>query len=276
MKQLIVLVVCSLLVCSTGVLATEAPVAHWSFDNAVDPGHDDAGLGHTGTVNGAMVTTGRFGNALSFNGTSDYVDTGQSFQSTFQSDFSISFWMRPVHGTANISGYGEFIMGIDLGPSEYGDILQFRRAKDVGTIFAYTSAGWPGVAPVYSPSFVDNSWHHIAVTLHQEGTSCTAILYIDGITKVTDYEINTLMSGFNAGGETLFLGQTSYGNAPFDNSYFNGALDEVRIFDRAITSDEVASLYLYNVTPEPATLLLLGLGGLVFRLYSGRVLIKKR
>jgi hypothetical protein len=91
-------------------------------------------------------------------------------------------------------------------------------------------------------------WHHIVVTRTGE----TGILYIDG-QKADDLSIEPDDLGTD---EPWFIGQAGNGEG-----FFNGYMDEVRIYDRALTATDVTELY--NATiPEPGTLAVLTVGGL--------------
>ena len=95
----------------------------------------------------------------------------------------------------------------------------------------------------------DGQWHHVAGTY--DGT--TAILYIDGseVERITD---NTWT--LTPTSEHLRFGRARY------LSYFKGNMDEISILNEALSADDVNHVYLNSgAVPEPATMVLLGLGG---------------
>ena len=100
-----------------------------------------------------------------------------------------------------------------------------------------------------------DTWYHYAVTFELDGTSATATMYRDG-----DFVVDataTDFGGFSASDLNAELADSSPGTD--DDGGFNGLLDDVRIYDEALTQPEIQGL----VIPEPATLALLGLGGAV-------------
>ena len=91
----------------------------------------------------------------------------------------------------------------------------------------------------------DGNWHHVAVVIHL-GTTVT--FYVDGALSS-----NVAINSTAATADSFFqLGVNSW--VPYGN-YFTGTMDEVRIYDRALSASDVASLYLsVSVTPPVATL----------------------
>jgi arabinan endo-1,5-alpha-L-arabinosidase len=81
----------------------------------------------------------------------------------------------------------------------------------------------------------DNLWHHICISYSNK----TATMYVDGITVAS--RLFTVVS--NVSNKTPQIGRM-YRTDIAPASYFNGSIDQVRIFNRALTADEVSTLYL--------------------------------
>ncbi|MEX0654094.1 MAG: LamG-like jellyroll fold domain-containing protein [Phycisphaeraceae bacterium] len=118
-----------------------------------------------------------------------------------------------------------------------------------------------GDALVGSTDLSDGEWHHVAFVFDPDGDDATlanARLYVDG-----QEELLTTESNRNYNVETLNQGSVLIGGWPGDGGrFFEGLLDEVGFWGRALTADEVAALAAGEPIPEPASLTLLGLGGL--------------
>jgi hyaluronate lyase len=89
----------------------------------------------------------------------------------------------------------------------------------------------------------DTKWHHVAVTFDRQ-TYMTG--YVDGIVQSTPKSISA-RTGSIANANNLFIGV--YGDGVIN--YFNGTIDEVRIFDRALSPEEVATLGTNQVNIMP-------------------------
>jgi hypothetical protein len=99
-----------------------------------------------------------------------------------------------------------------------------------------------------------SEWHH-AVGVFREGEGTT--VWVDGVAGPTDSTITTVIGSitdpFLAGAE----GNTSGDRYPFD-----GGIDELKLFNYALSPEEIQNLYLYNVVPAPSSVILLIVGSI--------------
>ena len=189
--------------------------------------------------------------SLSFDGAGDRVDIAATprIQIGSTSNFTIAAWYK---GTATGGpGYGRGLVGSMDGNALYAQLgLLNNRA-----VFAhYDGVGWQ--TNILSTSVInDNDWHHIAVVNY---SNQTADLYIDGTREVTGAS-SVIQSGF------FFTIDQFMGT--YFNQYTSGMLDEVNLFNHALTESEVDVL-----VPEPASasVLAAALFALTLRRVRGR------
>jgi hypothetical protein len=205
-------------------------VAAYGFDEGSGSTASDAsGNGNTGSISGATWTTqGKYGSALSFNGVDNLVAISGSASLNVTTGMTLEGWINP---TATQSGWRTMM----------------QRQPDSYFLNASTSAGplRPGgggtingdvsmvTGPTASPV---NSWTHLALTF--EGTTLT--LYVNGTAVATQPAIGTLQTNSNP----LRIG----GNVPY-GEFFQGLIDEVRVYNRALSAAEIQA---DMVTPWPA------------------------
>jgi len=203
-------------------------VGYWPFcGNALD----ESGNGNHGTVNGATLTTDRFGNAGSaygFDGINNFIEVPYSTQFNMQKS-TWSFWMNknvsgPVSGTFTV-GYsdndGHHISNIFSVDSSYCQI--------VGSTF-------PGI--VNGAGYIpNNSWHMISFIYDQTANENNFTYFVDGIKSRTV----TLLLPINFSS----ISQLRFGVAANGLQFnpYNGSLDDIAIWNRALSQNEISQLY---------------------------------
>jgi len=217
-------------------------VSHWAFDEGEGTTAYDSANGNNGTIYGAAWTTGKFVGALSFNGISDYVGTSNDILSNAQlaSGATLAAWFK-----TNSTAYGYIADDegyINLGVNH---IYAPNPNKLVGMVDG-------GNHRFFSGSNVnDNLWHHAAIVW--DGTN-TAILYLDGVNVSSGYSYapspDNKTRPFTIGAHSTLTA----------SAFFDGLIDDVRIYNHALSPAEVMALI-----PEPATFILFGLGGIFLR-----------
>ena len=206
--------------------------SYWSADgNAVD-----SISGHNGTLeNGATFAPGVGGQAFSFNGAS-YVEVPDSGDWAFGANpFTIALWAK----FSDPSG-GPFIASDDGSGGQRkwifsggGSGLSFHTNGPNGEYrnFIYTGTLRPG------------QWYHLAVT--RDGS--TFALYVNGV-QVTSSTDSVVIPDASA---PLTIGQAE------GQFFFNGLIDEIGIYDRALSTAEIQSIFNDNV-PPPSTPIIFG------------------
>ena len=187
---------------------------------------DLSGWGNHGTlVNGPTWTNGRVGKCLSFDGSDDRVDCGQNALPTGNSPFTQEAWVKPnTMGTEN--DHSNIICwGNDANNQKNGLALaNYAGVYKILHWFYNNDNGWT------VPNLV-GAWHHVVVTYN--GTSLTA--YLDGASLGSQNPPSTPKVALT----NAVVGY--YANA---NNAFNGLIDEVRIYNRALSASEVQDHYL--------------------------------
>jgi uncharacterized repeat protein (TIGR02543 family) len=209
-------------------------VGWWKFDGDAT---DSSGNGNDGTVNGATLTTdhhGQANRAYSFDGLDDYIEV--PYNSTLNgAKSSYTTWCR-----------------VDALSSDWASPLTTRQSPPKGGFAVYKSKDnnfWQLMIGRQNNSWsiqestipvVQGNWVFISVTIDAPNAN----FFVDGVLaqNFSDLALNTLSPMYFGAGATEVASPRQY--------YFNGAIDDIRIYDRALSASEVASLYTLESEPE--------------------------
>ncbi|HZN75238.1 MAG TPA: beta-L-arabinofuranosidase domain-containing protein [Micromonosporaceae bacterium] len=203
-------------------------VLHYPFDESTGTVAGDAtGGGRNGTLaGGASWTTGRSGGAVNLSGTSQYVSLPAGVLAGATA-FSVATWVR-------LDAITNWARLWDFGTGTTANMFFVPRSSSGTARFAITSSGAGGEQRINAPSALPTGvWTHVAVT--QSGN--TGILYINGVEVARNASLTLRPS--NLGSTTQnWIGRSQYGGDPF----LDGAVDGFRVYSRALSASEVASL----------------------------------
>jgi hypothetical protein len=213
-------------------------VAAWSFkEGAGTTVTDVSGNNNTGTISGATwSTSGRYGNALSFNGTNNFVLVNNSASLNLTTGMTVSAWVFP---TANQSGWRTIVQ-------RQVDAYFLHASSDAGALRPGTGGTFQGIGKVITaPSAIPvNTWTHLAVTY--DGTNLRLF-------------VNAAQVGITPGNGSIETNTNPLrigGNSPY-GEYFQGRIDDVRIYNRRQTAAEIQSDMAVDVAAIPPRLVLL-------------------
>jgi hypothetical protein len=205
-------------------------VGYWKLDeNTGTSAGDTSTGGNTGTItNGPTWTTGRIGSALSFDGTNDYVTMGDIAAAEGGNQVTAAAWIKQ-NGSTNERHVLD--KGGCTGSSTNSWELMVISGEPVFYIPAYGgSATGAGV------NVSDNAWHHLVGTYD----GVTIRIYSDGSLVGTQAASVTLGSDTSA---VEVGGNCNGGGSCAGSCYWNGQIDEARVYDRALSDDEIRQLY---------------------------------
>jgi hypothetical protein len=205
-------------------------VGHWKFDEGIGvTAADVSGNGNAGTLfNGTTWTAGRLNGALSFDGVSAYVDVPHvAMLNSYP--LTVAAWIRTgatgLHGIVNkyypgsMNGYQVFMSGGNLCAWYFKD----------ATNYVWDGSG----CTLMTPGYNDNQWHQVVLTVDAEGGR----LYVDGVLKASQ----GWTGAPGAASTTQALNMASYPGTT--SPYLPGLLDDVRIYNYALSATEVTNLY---------------------------------
>lgn len=187
-----------------------------------------------------VVKDGAVGKAYAFDG-NDYVAVANHPSLVFgdgsnDEPFSVSAWVK-IAAEENGFVVGK---GRTVGSLEY--LLNVDTEREWAQFRMYDGGGGNTIRRrVDYPTTYSGEWHHVAGTYDGSGSASGISVYVDGVEPAT---VDTLDQNYTAmadRGDDVELGailrdESSYGG------YLNGSLDEVRIYDRVLSSDEVVEL----------------------------------
>jgi hypothetical protein len=209
--------------------AAAGPVGWYKFDETGGTtAADSSGNGRTATlVNGPTFVAGKIGNAVSLNGTNQYVALPTGDVSTLN-DFTISAWVNETSTSA-------WRRVFDFGTGTTANMFLTPQSGS-GTIrFAITTGGAGAEQRIDSAAALPTGgWHLLTVTL--SGNAGT--LYVDGAAAGTNTAMTLRPSSLGSTTQN-WIGRSEYSADPF----LAGSVDDFRIYNRALSATEVQSLF---------------------------------
>ena len=247
------------------LLITECCVAQVNLDKGLQAyypfngtGNDKSGNNNHPTFNNATITADRFGkpnSAYHFNGVYQYIRIPNKPSLNFTDQISLSVWVRPTGFYYDICHASQIISkgGGNYNPGNYAlrfdDALYSMGSGCNGSVCDTLHQNFRGTGTVLKPYGGDfikkDQWYHVLYT--NDGKS--AKLYVNCELKYIVLFPETFINN-----EDLFFGKSDDSFFPF---WFNGDLDEVRIYNRALEADEIFALCqdtIENKKPAPDSL----------------------
>jgi hypothetical protein len=204
---------------------TDGLVAHYQFENNTQDSTGNALHGTAiGNPNYVQGPAG-LGNAILLNGIDMYVDLPIGPTISTMTDITVTAWVN----WSDVGGNWERIFDFGTGP---GESMYLTPTTGEGMFFNISGSF------LQVPDALPTGWQHVAVVI--DSTSMTMQLYLYGI-EIASGETATLPSADIGDANQSWLGRSQYSWDP----YFNGSMDDVRIYDRALSAGEV--LYLSNI-----------------------------
>ena len=195
---------------------------------------------YNGTAQGGLTySTGKSGNAFTFNGTNAYVSLPDD-SLNFTNKFSYSFWSK----SNNTTDYGVVVGNMQSSRSPFGFFHGYEVSLESGKVYFFLRSGINTQVSHYSTNVVNNgNWNHIVVTYDPTNTTTGAKIYVNG---TVDIQADTL-------GTSNPIGYTSPMKACIGARNHSGSLvnllpsgtniDELNVWNKELTSTEVTDLY---------------------------------
>ncbi len=201
---------------------------------------DSSGNGNNGTINGgAAWTAGQSGNAVDLDGTDDYIALPAGVVSGADT-ITVAAWV-------NLDTVSNWMRIFDFGSGTSTYMYLTPQNGSTGKIrFGIRNNGSTAQNIDGTSALATGGWHHVAVTLN----GSTGTLYVDGSAVGSNTSMTIKPSDMGA------TTQNWIGRSQHSDPYLDGRVDDFRIYNRAISSSEVASVMngqsLVTVTTAPS------------------------
>ncbi len=224
-------------------------ISHWRLDDGSGTTAKDSAGVNDGTLKGdAAWTVGWVGGAVELDGDDDYVDCGEGtvFNTVCRDVITLAAWVKadpalgPDWGGIICRGYG-LLFG-DVSPYDTFAIYYHRSNNRLGFKTNSTSPDWLASPNGSAASVFDGGWHHVAAVYD----GAEKVIYVDGAEIVREAATGEIGIGEGTGRVLLGGGR----DAEPMVIEFGGLIDEARIYDRALTPDEVVAV-MENIESMP-------------------------
>ncbi len=197
--------------------------------------YDRSGQGNNGVlVNSPSPVPGVSGQALSFDGVDDYVSVPSSASIDNLGTLSVSTWIYPLS-----AGEGEYGRIFDKCADAFWTKLGYVESNIERFVYfaVYTDVTTMEVSSAIN-SITFNAWNHVVFTYDNNGDRKGRI-YINGSETTYQSQIAAVGTMTSDAGQNLVIGNRDVDLA----RTFDGSIDEVRVYDRALTASEITDLY---------------------------------
>lgn len=210
--------------------------------------NDSSGNKFNGTWNGSATTnytTGIFGNATIYNNVSNYLNTTHNFGNiSVNASFTISLWFNK---SSRINGI-ERLLGVvaENGVNDPALILSWEPTYDLVPYLRFyyrdnNSLGNAMQAP--NGRYNDSIWHNVVII--RNGTTKNLSMYVDKVLVNQTVDVTTTFGNFTK--NNTYIGASNTRGVA--DGYANCSIDDVRIFNRTITTNEINSSYNARISP---------------------------
>ncbi len=217
---------------SVTTYASDPNVAHWQLDGDAT---DSSGNGHHGTEYGnpTWIAEGKDGGAIQLDGVDDYVEAVGYQGITGSSSRTCTAWIKTTATERGII--------VSWGSPTSGEKWMFRVEPLVGQLSVGVWGGYFEYIVGSTSGLNDGQWHHVTAVLPDmvNPTVADILLYVDGIQETTS--TNSTQSVITAGTENVVIG-AMFAEGVADPLYFDGQIDDVRIYNRALSAEEIADI----------------------------------
>ncbi|NDH16704.1 MAG: hypothetical protein EBY48_06465, partial [Opitutae bacterium] len=214
------------------VVAKSDIIAWWEFDETSGTSSfDSSGNGNYATLvnmDNADWVSGKYGNALELDGSNDYITT--QLKGHYNMDFSWSIWMKSSDANAGLMA----VSGASWTLGGYCIYISGGAPK--------IDVGWVG-SNVGSGLVNNNSWNHVALTVQDSGgTSDAYKIYVNGVLNKQGN-----LNWFAYDGTNIGVRFGSIANS--DGGYFAGKLDDIRVYSKLLSANEISLIYQGDMNP---------------------------
>lgn len=216
---------------------TDGLVGLWSFngqDISGSTAYDRSGHGNDGTITGAQKTIGKVGQGLDFPVTGNRcVTKSNPIGMNFTTEFTLSVWIKTTDTSGKIVGRWNGV--------QWNHMLTVGENSSDGKVrIVIDKDGGPGSYDVRRASVAainDDKWHHVVGVYN--GSGGVLDLYVDGVAS-TDPLVGSVPTSIISSSQPFDVGGSDAGCT---QRLFNGSIDEVRVYSRALDSNEIKQLY---------------------------------
>ena len=205
---------------SSSALASEAPIAAYSFDEGEGEVAEDSAGEHDGALEHTEWVKGKYGSAIYLDGNSDFVSIADSPDLRLTEEFTIEAWVRPDSAQTDAPV-------IEKETSNFYSYKLLAGGETAGVpegFVADAPFSWEEVAD--EEALTNKAWSHLAMTY--DGAAIR--LYVNG--KLVD--TNSAPGPQGSEGNLIIGGEET-------EDFFKGRIDEIRIYDRALDGGEVTA-----------------------------------
>ncbi len=218
---------------SYAAISPDAIVGLWLFDDLEDVQDDItadiSGNGHDGTLNGfPEIVSGKFGEALKFDGGDDYVNCGNA-ESLNLDIFTVAFWasIPTTQGWTHMVSKGDHVTSGDPGSVNWGVMMRSAEMAFLFEIFEDTE--WTGIS---GPTVQEDEWQHLVATYDGDRME----FFLNGASVGSSAGVKIKLDA----SRSFIIGARAAAGTP--SSYFNGSIDEVAFFDEVLALEDIQSL----------------------------------
>ncbi|MEJ2703159.1 MAG: LamG domain-containing protein [Sedimentisphaerales bacterium] len=216
-------------------------VGHWKLDEGSGTiAHDSSRNENHGTLDGPIwrPSEGQIGGALEFDGTDDYVEVPDDASFDITNEITVTAWIKP----GDVIDWRTIVAKYAHTPAWRKDLYWLLHAGNIGVTFAGPCGiggdDWIPTVPIES-----GVWAHVAVSY--DGSAMR--MYKNGINAATNSASGNLLLGDSASNESFYIGYNTEWS-----EFFDGLIDDVYLYDRTLTPDQVQNLF-NGIPPTFAT-----------------------